>query len=902
MPSLAIGLYLRRSACVLVGLVACRSQSEPEPEPVLAVASGALVGCIDRTSDRVCVFEPGRPLTIWLETGAPGARLSANGMRLDAEGTATGDGMRWRVEPKESWRSLKVQGDSAQVEFALVQRRPPAPELEGVRALRDAGQLEEAQAQLAKRLPTLSKQLQVEAHELDGDLAFLRGDVKTAIAAYGSGARQAAAQSRNHKASSMAQRIAYACTALEPNEACARTWLDRDSTWSDGNPEQNLLHDYYRALFDARVGDRRAAQRGFGSVIERADAMGLQSVQVGALLEAMLLVAAVGNWSVAKRHQARAEALGATLPPEMQAQLQNAIGWMLLLARARGRTDLSSPTPAFERALHLTSRGDALSRRLRATLRLNLAYDALLNDDLDGVRRWLATVDRTALLHEDERMWAALLRARVEARLDHLDAARKAFATLATKATATHESEIAWHAHVGIAEVLARQGRTAEAIESHEQAASILRRQLPRIALGAGRSHYLAERSRGTQQHIELLLDSGRTEDALCVTRRARTRNLRVLAQNIKAGEAATEALRSYREGRTRLERDLEAAWMLPADQAKTRFAQLRADRLELYRTLDRDVFAGTPGSVRSCTDFPRPQHDEVSLHYVELEEEWVGFSVGETATSVRHLGPRPDSASPEALGQWLLSPFSDRLSEAQNLRVVASGPLHAVEFSQLRDPSFPDQKLGLRISVTYALDVPNPQRAPQTQGSRRMLVVAPPSNLVAAQAERAAVLAAAHDGGEKVQLLSGDEATGDAVRRALVNADLVHFIGHAASEDEGWTGRLQLARGDVLEVEDVLALEAVPHTLILAGCETGRVDSVALAGGMSLAHAFLLAGADTVVAADSQIPDRATSALARPFYAALRAKEPAAKALATAQAAVRAAGLTPPALRVWVR
>lgn len=901
MPSQAIVARRQSWVCALAVLAGCKSP--PEAKPTVATVDAAVIGCADVEPGGACVFEPGHTLSVWAAVDRDAkAHLYANGNRLDASATAVEGGLRWTVEAQESWRSMSIEATSSRVQFTLTQRGPPTPELAPIRSLRDADKLDEARDVLTRILPTLPERPRIEAHELDGDLAFLRGDIKAAIEAYGAGAQLAAKRSRYRKASSMAQRIAYACTALEPDESCAQRWLEKDAGWIDGDREQQVLHDYYRALFDNRVGERRVALQGFSSTITAAHATGLQAVEVGALTEAMLLVAAVGDWTAARAYQTRAEALSETLREAMQAQLQNAIGWMLLLARARGQTDLPSPTPAFERALALTTGDDALSKRMRATLRLNLAYDSLLEDDLERVQQRLADVDPSALLHEDERMWAALLHARVDARLGHLEAAREAFAKLATEATAARESELAWHAHVGTAEVLAQQGRTTEAVASHEEAATILRRQLPRIALGAGRAHYLAERSRGTRAHIELLLASGRIEDALCVTRRARTRNLRVLAQSIHAGDAATQALRSYREGRTRLERDLENAWLLPAAQAEARFAQLRAERLELHRTLDREVFAASSASSRSCEAFPSPQHDEVSVHYVELRDEWVGFSVDETRTMMRRLGPRPESSTPAALGEWLLNPFEAVLSEAEHVRIVASGALHEIQFAQLSDPSDPSRELGQRLSVAYGLDVPRPRSPPKLPPKHRVLVVAPPSNLDAAEAERNAVVTAAHNGPADVQLLSGNEATGDAVRRALPNVDLVHFVGHAASEDDGWTGRLQLARDDVLQVQDVLALQQVPQTLVLAGCETGRVDVVALAGGMSLAHAFLLAGADTVVAAGRKISDRATAALAQPFYSALRDKRTVPQALAIAQASVHAKGLERPALRVWVR
>ena len=140
----------------------------------------------------------------------------------------------------------------------------------------------------------------------------------------------------------MAQRIVYACTALEPNESCVQTWLDADAQWTANDPEQELLHTYYQALFDAQTRNRREAQRGFAEVIDRADALGLHAVEAGALVESMLLLAEVGDWRATEELRARAESLSRRLDRATQAQLHNAIGWSLLLARCLLYT---SPSP-----------------------------------------------------------------------------------------------------------------------------------------------------------------------------------------------------------------------------------------------------------------------------------------------------------------------------------------------------------------------------------------------------------------------------------------------------------------------------------------------------------------------------------------------------------------------------
>jgi len=180
------------------------------------------------------------------------------------------------------------------------------------------------------------------------------------------------------------------------------------------------------------------------------------------------------------------------------------------------------------------------------------------------------------------------------------------------------------------------------------------------------------------------------------------------------------------------------------------------------------------------------------------------------------------------------------------------------------------------------------------------MLLVVPPSNLAAAEQERDAVREVV-EGKTNLVLLEGPRASASAVRRLLAEVAVVHFVGHASSMQDGWGGGFCLAYGDALEVRDVLALPRVPRVVVLAGCETGRIDGRTLAGGMSLAHAFLVAGAEAVVAADERIDDRASAALAGPFHSARQDGEPPARALARARAAAIREGASPPPLRVWV-
>jgi len=59
-----------------------------------------------------------------------------------------------------------------------------------------------------------------------------------------------------------------------------------------------------------------------------------------------------------------------------------------------------------------------------------------------------------------------------------------------------------------------------------------------------------------------------------------------------------------------------------------------------------------------------------------------------------------------------------------------------------------------------------------------------------------------------------------------------------------------------------------VPSVVMLPACDTASTAPGTLGGGMSVARAFLLAGADVVVASEEQLDDRLGLALAEALYA----------------------------------
>jgi len=94
-------------------------------------------------------------------------------------------------------------------------------------------------------------------------------------------------------------------------------------------------------------------------------------------------------------------------------------------------------------------------------------------------------------------------------------------------------------------------------------------------------------------------------------------------------------------------------------------------------------------------------------------------------------------------------------------------------------------------------------------------------------------------------------------VRAALPGASLFHYAGHGTFAGfAGWDSVLELADGSSLTLGDLLSLRQAPAWVVLSSCDAGRSSEQAPGEGIGLAHAFLLAGSQAVIAATRKVPD----------------------------------------------
>ncbi|HEX9670360.1 MAG TPA: CHAT domain-containing protein [Thermoanaerobaculia bacterium] len=663
-----------------------------------------------------------------------------------------------------------------------------------------------------------------------------------------------------------------------------------------GHADSASLSAYTEGTLAILVGDLRTGLRRLRAAMEHAARARLVSQHIAAGQLVARELHAVGRAGEAEALFAALEdAAREGLAPCDRALLRTNHAWAWLLAREAG-APAGDPRPLLTDVLRsFDEECTALVGRTeeRVNARLNLAFDHLQTGEVDAARRWLAEARRllpqpgAKLLLWQEDLEARLLLATGEAR-----SALAVYGRLAERARGTESPEAAWRAAHGQARAHEALGEVPRALAAHAAAEELLARASLLVPMHEGRATFMAQREGATRRHLDLLLRAGRNAEALAVARRARSRTLRDLRLAVRLGslppvERAVwdRGMAAHLAAREELDRMAAESWRLPGGEARRALEQsgrrmhaLRGDLEALLARLDpRAAGSGEPPPLAA---------GELLLAYHPLPEGWVGFAADEHGTVARRLGRLEDLVrKPPALAAQVLAPFAPQIRRARRVRVLPYGVLRGVDFHAL---PFGGEVLLAAKPVVYALDLPAGPATSARRRGRAVVVGDPAGDLPGARAEarRAGAALAAAQPDWTVERLLGRQATGPAVRRALAGSVLFHYAGHAVAA--GWDSFLPLAGGGRLTVDDVLALRRSPAWVLLSGCETAASAEESAVESMGLAHAFLSAGAEAVVAAVRPLPDREARALVEAFYAELpRAASPA-EALRRAQLARR--------------
>ncbi len=486
-------------------------------------------------------------------------------------------------------------------------------------------------------------------------------------------------------------------------------------------------------------------------------------------------------------------------------------------------------------------------------------------------------------------------------------------------------------AHLGLSDLHWAQNRLAEALAERKKAIELLEQMRASLDNPAQAVSFLARRSGLYRDATRIALAMGNPEEAFAASERGRARSLLDL---LSGGGAPGEG--------TLEERKLMAAVTLRQDEFRTsrgsaaaavamRLAQENLDRYLSSSAQSWSALENPVGAREVMASLPR---DGALLQYTLGESPGV-FVVTREATRHIKLGParsieglanrfrglagqRPQRLrraamleAARAMFDAVLGPAVPILAGKTDLAIVAEGALLAVPFEALMsgDGKYAIGRYRIRYAPSASALLTLEKRALKRTGEPALLAFANPSIAPGApnrlrsglepwrlaplpHSDEEARAAARAWAPRKAEVFSREHATEDVLgSQPLERYSVLHFAVHGLlDEARPRFSALALApsasHDGLLQMHEIRRLRLQAPLVVLSACETALGENVSGEGVMGLSHAFLSAGARSVIATLWRVDDRSTSVAMIRFHRSL------ARPGGTSAAALRAARL----------
>ena len=247
----------------------------------------------------------------------------------------------------------------------------------------------------------------------------------------------------------------------------------------------------------------------------------------------------------------------------------------------------------------------------------------------------------------------------------------------------------------------------------------------------------------------------------------------------------------------------------------------------------------------------------------VILLSSWDGYAIRRLAVDRDTLQQwmekvRTDEESARQLGRVLLEPMEPLLA-GRRLTLVGHGPLLSLPWDLLELRQGPMVQLHeWRLWAGPSMS----KSALDSKGPHRVLALGGVSGLRLPGSERE-VGALRESGVGSVEVLTGPSANTENLKRLLPEANVLHLATHSTPTEIQLSDR-------ILPLNEVYALPLRTGTLVvLSSCE-GADPGEQQRGPVTLAAAFLAAGASEVIAGTGRVNDEEAEALFVEFYRAL--------------------------------
>lgn len=743
------------------------------------------------------------------------------------------------------------------------------PRVREVVRLRREGKLDQALARLEDQMRTATGDAR---RWLEAERARLRhrqGDLNAAVTFMSSAAAQAETAQRRLEASNHWQNAAY--YALRGRDYTAAEERLRRAAAAAGTDEYSQLRiDWARGRHAHGLGRLGLARtlytRALGGAVRTADTRTL----VGVDLDLAEIEGALGLHGEARRRLERQPPLGGRdgwLQRKGRAWVE-----LLTMRSCEVRPDFARLRPELDEIAASASADTDV--RTRADTHLERAIAAHLDGDPSTAR---AALNEAGAIHAERGLdprLADLLEAELRLAEGRPDEAITYLDRVAADARATFDLRYEWQALHALGRAHRVAGDLDAAFDSWREASAAAARLAVQAPLHEGRAGVLGRRERLVGDMVDALVAQQRAPAAFEVVEQHRAPVLRHLHTDANLDdppEGWSTRVSTWQIRRERLLKMRERCDSVPLPDVPGCHRDVQSQERRARQALEAatallDPSPGPGVSAAELLAALEPGH-ALMAHHPKVDDRtcavsWHRFLLADGV--VRYRPPGADTAA-----------WAGLLAERTHVYVVDGGPPLETTAQTSRIPW-----AGWLLRETEPAE-----GAP--------LVVADPQRDLPASAAAARDVAAASE----ATLLEGRHATRGAFARAAATARWIHYDGHGVLDpDDPWEAHLPLADGR-LTISDILTAPMRPRTVVLAGCETALASDLGGRERVSLAHAFLLAGARTVVATDRRLPDADSARFVRLFHA-LGGPERPGPAFGEAVAALRRVG--DPAWQGW--
>lgn len=828
----------------------------------------------------MCLTRKPKPLSLWLDgAGDPwGIELRFDGAVLAGSTTLDPDGVLVRVEPPTAAGRLELSSGGQTWALEL---RPVTDEFEALRKqVQDRWKAGEALdlAALDEQMASLTADEAALLGCLGARLALAAGDQD--------GAASLAARMTREGAPTVscvgraAQLLAYIQLYLRPDYNAAAQSLAIAESVRGVDLDTRIGAAYLRGVLEHWVGDVDESLLSFERAARLARLVGDDDQYASARVMEAVALARIGRFGEAEALGREVEAQAAKLEhPQLALDLRSSLAWIAVLRR---EDDPTAPDPrvALREVIGVYAERD--DPRNLANRRLDLTLTLVQSGDLDEAATELAQLEPDQL-DSDLLVWFELTTARLELAKRRFPRAERHLERAALLAELHQDRELDWRVATTRGELERARGDVDAALVSFAEASEIADGLALAIAGDEGRSRFVTTHSRADLARVELLVASGRDEDAMCAAMAARARHLRGLWARLRP-PLSDEAQQRYRSLLSRQQARKQAISARLADSWKLSTAELgrlraevavegeRADQLLTEATALLEHGAPTWSCAASL---PQREGEAVLTMAPSLDgRAWTALLawradgavvVASEAVVLDEGGEQDADARARALdraGAGMLERFAEPLAWVDTLRVIPVGEFVGVDFHAL---ALAGSKPPM---VVYSLGLGQTGARPDRIPSKRAAVVAGSKDLAAVGEEAEAV-------GERLRERGWEVASAWAPGDPEASQPwLLHYAGHAVGAGGpgrlGWSAAIEVPGHGSVSAAQLVAGQRAPELVVLGACSAGRPNPESIDGGMNLAAAFLLAGAELVVAPIRDIDDAAALELGRGLYARL--------------------------------